>query len=121
MVNLSQLLKLFKVNKSYKNAQVRPICAFLCIYLSLVKYQFRISFVGGKAIARSPRTLSIANNGQLTNNGTFTKGTGTVNFAGSGTISGTVSFNNVTINGGVNFGTASTVDGTLTVNAVDMP
>jgi len=63
------------------------------------------------------RTLTIANNGSLSNNGTFTAGTGKVSFAGSGTVSGTVVFNDVDISGGVNFGSSSTIDGTLTINA----
>ena len=51
----------------------------------------------------------------LTNNATFTKGTGKVIFNGSGTssISGTIGFNNVTIQKGVDFGSASTVSGVL--------
>lgn len=63
------------------------------------------------------RTLTIAAGGSLTNNGTFTAGTGTVSFAGSGTVSGTVGFNNVSIAGGVNFGASSTVSGVLQINA----
>jgi hypothetical protein len=62
-------------------------------------------------------TITIANNGSLTNNGTFTAGTSKVSFAGNGTVSGTVAFNDVDIAGGVNFGTASTVNGTLSMNA----
>jgi hypothetical protein len=62
-------------------------------------------------------TITIANNGSFTNNGTFTAGTSKVSFAGNGTVSGTVSFNDVDIAGGVNFGTASTVNGTLSMNA----
>ncbi len=59
------------------------------------------------------QTLTIADNGQLTNHGTFTRGGGTVNFAGTGTVSGTVDFNNVILNGGVDFGNASTINGYL--------
>jgi hypothetical protein len=64
----------------------------------------------------------------LTNNGTFSGGTGTILFDNSGAfspvhiVSGTVPFNNVTIINtnppeatGVNFGTGSTVNGTLTI------
>lgn len=73
----------------------------------------------GKSLSASdatPRTITILNGGTLTNNGTFTAGTGTIAFSGSGTVSGTVGFNNVNIAGGVNFGTASTINGTLTIN-----
>jgi hypothetical protein len=62
-------------------------------------------------------TLTIASGGTLANGtNTFTYGTGTVTFAGSGTVTGTIGFNNVTIAGGVNFGSASTINGTLTIN-----
>ncbi|MFN9108494.1 MAG: hypothetical protein ACK5XN_00220, partial [Bacteroidota bacterium] len=74
---------------------------------------------GGTFVASdaTPRTLTIATGGTFTNNGTFTAGTGTIVFAGSGTVSGTVSFNNVTISGGVNFGTASTILTSLQMNS----
>ena len=63
------------------------------------------------------RTLTISDGGTLTNNGTFTAGSGTVNFAGAGTIAGTSTstLNNVTISNGVNFG-SSTISGTLQLN-----
>jgi hypothetical protein len=44
-------------------------------------------------------------------------GGGTFVFSGTGTISGTLAFNNVAISGGVDFGTGSTVDGCLTIDA----
>jgi hypothetical protein len=63
-------------------------------------------------------TLTIASGGTLANGiSTFTRGSGTVAFAGTGTVTGTIGFNNVTLAGGVNFGTASTVHGNLTINA----
>ena len=67
----------------------------------------------------TPRTLTIAAGGSITNNGTFTAATGTVAFAGTGTVTGTVGFNAVTLAGGVNFGLASTIGsaGSLQINA----
>ena len=64
-------------------------------------------------------TLTIVNTGELTNNGSFTAGTGTVAFAGSGTVAGTLIFANVTIAGDVNFGTESTIGagGSLQINS----
>lgn len=67
--------------------------------------------------ATAGRVISVLNSGTFTNNGTFTANDGTVVFLGSGTVSGTVTFNNVTINGGVNFGTASTITGTLSLES----
>ncbi|RAR47217.1 T9SS type A sorting domain-containing protein [Flavobacterium lacus] len=64
----------------------------------------------------TPRTITISNGGLITNNGIFTAGDGTVAFAGSATVSGTLTFNNATIAGGVNFGIGSTISGNLTIN-----
>jgi hypothetical protein len=72
----------------------------------------------GSLIMSAGGTLNIASGGTLANgSNTFTYGTGTVAFAGSGTVTGTIGFNNVTIAGGVNFGSASTINGTLSINA----
>ena len=63
-------------------------------------------------------TLTINSGGTLANGtNTFTAGSGTVTFAGIGTVSGTITFNNVNIAGGVDFGTTSTVNGILSINA----
>ncbi|MBU1578909.1 MAG: T9SS type A sorting domain-containing protein, partial [Bacteroidetes bacterium] len=67
--------------------------------------------------SKSNETLIISDGGTLTNNGTFTAGTGKVSFDGAGTVSGTVAFNDVDIAGGVDFGSSSTINGTLTINA----
>lgn len=64
-------------------------------------------------------TLNIASSGLFTNNGTFTQGTGTVNFVGAGTVNGTVAttFKNLTMNSGtITISTAPTLDGVLTIN-----
>jgi hypothetical protein len=72
----------------------------------------------GAIIMTDGGTLTIASGGNL-NNGTntFTGGTGAVTFSGTGTVSGTIVFNNVNIAGGVNFGSTSTINGTLNINA----
>lgn len=73
----------------------------------------------GKTILASddtPRTITISNGGFITNNGTFTAGTGTVAFAGAATVTGTIAFNNTTMAGGINFGSGSTINNTLTIN-----
>lgn len=80
---------------------------------------------GGALVVSGNNTLPISAGGGtpgLTVNGTFTAGSGTVEFnttygSASATIVGTVAFNNVTISGvDVNFG-GSTVNGVLTINS----
>jgi hypothetical protein len=72
----------------------------------------------GSLIMSAGGTLNIASGGTLANgSNTFTFGAGTVAFAGSGTVTGTIGFNNVTIAGAVNFGTTATMNGILTINA----
>ena len=71
----------------------------------------------GSLVMTAGGTLTIASGGTLANGtNTFTYGTGTVAFSGTGTISGTIGFNHVNIAGGVNFGAASTINGTLSIN-----
>lgn len=65
----------------------------------------------------TPRTLTISSAGQLSNSGTFTHASGSVNFAGAGSVAGTVGFNNVNINGGVDFGSSSTINGYLNIKS----
>jgi hypothetical protein len=61
-------------------------------------------------------TLNISAGGSLTNSGTFTGGSGTVAFAGSGTVTGTVAFNNLTLGGALTNPATVTVNGTLQLN-----
>jgi hypothetical protein len=72
----------------------------------------------GSLVMTAGGTLTIASGGTLANGtNTFTYGAGTVAFAGSGTATGTIGFNNVTLAGALNFGTASTVNGTMSINS----
>ncbi|MCX6266824.1 MAG: hypothetical protein NTW16_05630 [Bacteroidetes bacterium] len=61
------------------------------------------------------QSLNFPAGASLTNNGTFTSGTGTVTFSGTGAITGTIGFNNVNISGAVNFGIQSIIYGTLKI------
>lgn len=65
--------------------------------------------------AKVGETLTIADGGSITNNGTFAAGSGKVAFAGAGTVTGSFIFNDVDISGGVDFGSSSTVTGFLSV------
>ncbi len=72
----------------------------------------------GSIVMTSGGTLTISSGGTLANGtSTFTGGSATVAFAGTGTVTGTIGFNNVTLAGGVNFGSASTINGTMSINS----
>jgi len=115
----------FNVTSTWINNTIPPADAVVTIDHNVTlntNYTLRsITVNGGKTFTASdatPRTLTISGGGNITNNGTFTAANGTVTFAGTGTVAGTVSFDNVTIAGGVNFGTASTIasGGSLQIN-----
>ena len=60
----------------------------------------------------TPRTITINGGGEIKNEGgTWTSSSENVVFSGSGTTTGTLSFNNVELNGGVNFGTGCAIQG----------
>lgn len=61
-------------------------------------------------------TLSFTDGSTFTNNGTFTAGAGTVEFLGAGTASGTLTFNNLSIDGNVDVGNAATLNNILTLS-----
>ena len=64
----------------------------------------------------TPRTITINGGGEIKNEGgTWTSSSENVVFSGSGTTTGTLSFNNVELNGGVNFGTGCSIQGTLEI------
>ena len=77
---------------------------------------------GGTLSWTAAGTLNIAATGILTNNSTFTQGSGIVAFAGAGTVNGftAITFNNLIINTGTvtlpTGGTLPTIGGTLTIN-----
>jgi hypothetical protein len=69
---------------------------------------------GGTLSMGGTFTLTIANGGVFTNSGSFNAGSGTVELAGSNTISGTVVFASVRLTGNqVDFGSSSTINGDL--------
>ncbi|PWA03898.1 hypothetical protein, partial [Flavobacterium psychrotolerans] len=78
------------------------------------------SFVNGGTLSwAAAATLNISAGGTLTNNGTFTRGTGTVVVVNAATINGSsaITFNNLTITTGTaTLTTVPTIDGILTIN-----
>lgn len=79
-----------------------------------------LTLTSGAFTVGSGNTITVSNGGAISRtSGALEAGTGagTFTFLGTGTVTGTVGFNNVNIAGGVNFGTSSTINGTLTINA----
>jgi autotransporter-associated beta strand protein len=78
-----------------------------------------LTLAGGTFTIGSANTVTIGTGGTIAQSGTgaITSGAngGTVTFVGTGTVSGTVGFYNVNINGAVNFGTGSTINNSLTI------
>jgi len=74
---------------------------------------------GGTFNNGTSQTINIAAAGSFTNNGTFTYGTGTVNFVGAATVNGTTAttLKNLTLNSGtLTLNTVPTIDGVFTIN-----
>lgn len=70
----------------------------------------------GTVVFSAAGTLNITSGGVLTNNATFTGGTGLVNFLNTATVNGSIHFNNIDIdNGGVTFNNTPTINGTLNI------
>ena len=79
-----------------------------------------LSLTNGTFNVGSSNTIIVASGGSITaTSGSLASGTGagTFTFLGTGSVAGTVGFNNVNIAGGVNFGLNSTINGTLTINS----
>lgn len=63
-------------------------------------------------------TITIANGGAFTNNGTFNAQTGTVAFSGTGTLAGNATaFNNLTTNGNLTLSSSPIINGLLNLNS----
>ena len=74
---------------------------------------------GAQLIMSGAGNLSVSPGGTFVNNGSFDASastTGQVIFTGNGTISGTITFNNLSTAGALDFGIASTVSGEFTLN-----
>ena len=78
-----------------------------------------LTLTSGAFTVGSGNTITVSNGGAISRtSGSLAAGSGagTFTFSGTGTVTGTVGFNNVNIAGGVNFG-SSTINGTLTINS----
>ncbi|MFY8003710.1 MAG: hypothetical protein ACOVNR_02665, partial [Chitinophagaceae bacterium] len=72
----------------------------------------------GSVVMTSGGTLTMASGATLANGtATFTGGAGTVVFSAAGTITGTIAFNNLTLNGALTNPTTVTVNGNLQLNS----
>ena len=77
-----------------------------------------LTIAAGATLNGGSNTLTIANSGSFTNNGTFNAGTGTITFNGTGTLSGNaISFNNLSTNGNLMLTVSPIVNGALTLNS----
>ncbi|NUM73980.1 T9SS type A sorting domain-containing protein [candidate division KSB1 bacterium] len=75
-----------------------------------------LTTVSGGTFDGNNNTLNLANDAILTNFGAFNASAGEVAFAGTGTINGTIAFDDVSIAAGVDFGISATVNGILQIN-----
>ena len=79
-----------------------------------------LTLTSGAFMIGSGNTITVSSGGVISrSSGSLAAGTGAgkFSFSGTGTISGTVGFNDVDIAGGVNFGSASTINGNLSINS----
>jgi len=73
---------------------------------------------GGSFTMGGSELLTITAGGNIANSGTFTAGANTsLIFAGTASVTGTISFNNVTISGALTPSAATSINGTLTINS----
>jgi len=64
------------------------------------------------------QTITLDNGGAISNSGIFNANGGKIIFSGTGSISsGSITFNNVDLNGAVSFGSNTTINGVLSLNA----
>jgi hypothetical protein len=74
-----------------------------------------ITINSGATLNGGSNTLTVS--GNFTNNGTFNAGTGTVVFNAAATVTGTVTFNNITISANFTPSTNTTINGTFSLNS----
>ncbi len=79
-----------------------------------------LTLTSGAFMIGSSNTITVSSGGVISRSSgslAASTGAGKFSFSGTGTISGTVGFNDVDIAGGVNFGSASTINGILSINS----
>ncbi|NBR15108.1 MAG: hypothetical protein EBU01_11105, partial [Crocinitomicaceae bacterium] len=100
------------------NSVVVSIPSGVTVNLDFSASVLDLTIASGSTLNMGGNTISIADGGSFTNDGTFNAGTGTISFSGNGSISGSsTTFNSLIVNGVLSMNTSPTVNGTVTINA----
>ncbi|KAB1154352.1 T9SS sorting signal type C domain-containing protein, partial [Flavobacterium luteum] len=75
-----------------------------------------LTITSGTLTMSNASSLTLATTSTFSNSASFVPGNGTVNFFGSGTIIGTVEFNNINLSGSVSFSNAVSIKTRLTIS-----
>lgn len=93
----------------------QPVTLNHAVSLNAAQTSGSITIANGGSLNLNGNTLTFSSGATLTNNGAFNTENSLVVFQGGGTVNGTVSFHNVNLSGSVNFGGSSTITGTLRI------
>jgi hypothetical protein len=102
-----------------QNTEIATIPSGVTVTVNTSPTILTYTLASGSTVNLGNNVITIADGGSFTNNGTFNAGTGTgtVVFAGSGTLGGSsTTFNNLSVSGALTVSTSPTVNGTLTLN-----
>jgi hypothetical protein len=102
-----------------QNTEVATIPSGVTVTVNTSPTILTYTLASGSTVNLGNNIITIADGGSFTNNGMFNAGTGTgtVVFAGSGTLGGSsTTFNNLSVSGALTVSTSPTVNGTLTLN-----
>jgi hypothetical protein len=100
------------------NTSVVSIPSGVTVNLDFSASVLDLTIASGSTLNMGGNTISIADGGSFTNDGTFNPGTGTIIFSGNGSIGGSATtFNNLTVNGDLSMNISPTVNGIVTINA----
>ena len=77
----------------------------------------KLTVASGAVLNLNSNTLTVADGGSIDNSGTVSAAEGNVVFSGSATVSGNITYNNVSASGRVVLGSAPVINGSLVINA----